>query len=128
MTQPHSPEPWNYGDLLTDKDGEIIFDRGWYEGEQIDPSDEDWERIVACVNACAGIPTEVLTMHKHPVIFLSDWMAAYFLHNANSIPEGLPVDCSTFRKFAEQLSKMPELPKIVCSKCGDKLKHPERMS
>jgi hypothetical protein len=35
----------------------------------IDISDEDARRLVACVNACAGIPTEVLEAGK-----LAEWL------------------------------------------------------
>jgi hypothetical protein len=49
----HTPEPW-------DEDGEYL-----YHGEQLigpinEFSTEDLGRIVACVNACAGISTETL--------------------------------------------------------------------
>jgi hypothetical protein len=60
----HSQEPWTCGDIVADANGEIIFDRGWYEGEQTYPSEEDWERIVACVNACRGFSTEELVVHN----------------------------------------------------------------
>jgi hypothetical protein len=69
--QSHSPEPWSVG--TTDEGGErytTLFSGGdpiavsrsaGYGGETvIDISDEDLRRIVACVNACRGIPTEVL--------------------------------------------------------------------
>lgn len=79
------------------------------------------ERIVASVNACKGIPTKVLTLEDQPVIFLSRWQVAYIKHNAESIPADIPIDCSTFRKFVEHVSKLPNLPEIVCSKCRDKI-------
>jgi len=57
----HGPEPWSYEGrgTLVDADDESItyFTHEW--GEDV-LSDADAERIVACVNACAGIPTEAL--------------------------------------------------------------------
>ena len=55
MKTEHTQEPWSYGE---DNDG-------WYvekDGLQIAHglTEEDARRIVACVNACAGIPTDVL--------------------------------------------------------------------
>ena len=63
MKTEHTPEPWSYGE---DNDG-------WYvekDGLQIAHglSEEDARRIVACVNACAGLPTEVLERYKLGVI------------------------------------------------------------
>ena len=59
----HTQEPWSYGE---DNDG-------WYvekDGLQIAHglTEEDARRIVACVNACAGLPTEVLERYKLGVI------------------------------------------------------------
>lgn len=63
MKTEHTPKPWSYGE---DNDG-------WYvekDGLQIAHglSEEDARRIVACVNACAGLPTEVLERYKLGVI------------------------------------------------------------
>jgi len=68
MTDSHTPEPWGYA--------VIPFDGPEKETARIDgpkhaniTSSNDWgwevsvpnaRRIVACVNACAGIPTEIL--------------------------------------------------------------------
>lgn len=76
----HSPEPWvlkladrrrEYGqeveeifspsvrergaEQATDRDPIVETDSGYYG-----PTEADARRIVACVNACAGIPTEAL--------------------------------------------------------------------
>ena len=63
MKTEHTPEPWSYGE---DNDG-------WYvEKDRLQIahglSEEDARRIVACVNACAGIPTEVLERYKLGII------------------------------------------------------------
>jgi hypothetical protein len=56
----HSPEPWAYEDLgsdrfdVRDNDGQGVF------AEEIMPDAADASRIVACVNACAGHSTEDL--------------------------------------------------------------------
>lgn len=63
----HSPEPWTsdvsdgFASIRSDGGPNIVAGDGWYDCE-----DERWEariredyrRIVACVNLCAGIPTE----------------------------------------------------------------------
>jgi hypothetical protein len=62
----HSPEPWKVDDfqmqpILDAKDMPVF--RAWshYAADDgLDVTREDLERIVACVNACAGIPTEEL--------------------------------------------------------------------
>ena len=71
----HSPEPWRYAD------GEVAFT---YGPQIIDKSDVAWtgcddncervskdnaERIVACVNACAGIPADKLWTIREALIF-----------------------------------------------------------
>ena len=53
MTQQHTPEPWAFGE---DNDG-------WYVEKDRDQfvyglTEANARRIVACVNACAGISTE----------------------------------------------------------------------
>lgn len=56
----HSPEPWRKGeyDDIVDRDGvSIIFG---YNGDLAFRTEEDCDRVLACVNACAGIPTENL--------------------------------------------------------------------
>lgn len=55
----HSPEPWKLGrcfdaDCIADASGEDVY------GTDEEIARVDLERIVACVNACAGIPTDVL--------------------------------------------------------------------
>jgi hypothetical protein len=52
----HSPEPWaarDYG--IYSADGKCVFDEGDWK-----LTDEDRARVLACVNACRGIPTHVL--------------------------------------------------------------------
>lgn len=57
----HSPEPWNASCPcpglsrleISDANGQCVM----YDGPM---SDDDVKRVCACVNACAGIPTEVL--------------------------------------------------------------------
>ena len=68
MKTEHTLEPWKsieeqfHGEVLNfigDKDGRTI-------GEIY--TENDARRIVACVNACAGLPTEVLERYKLGVI------------------------------------------------------------
>ena len=67
----HSPEPWAKGEghessaQLVDATGKRIADvRAGYgirlPCDAIQEPDANIDRIVACVNACAGIPTEAL--------------------------------------------------------------------
>ena len=70
MSQEHSPEPWS-ADIeidcahIRDANGRAVTTGdGWYAGD--DEPDvqhlvrENYRRIVACLNACMGIPTEWL--------------------------------------------------------------------
>lgn len=58
----HTPEPWKVQPM---EYGTAIIDS---EGYEIRPSrfPEDARRIVACVNACAGISTDDLESEKRP--------------------------------------------------------------
>jgi hypothetical protein len=47
------------GEPCTKIFGEDAFS-GWGENSYSPPSEEDIQRIVACVNACAGIPSDLL--------------------------------------------------------------------
>lgn len=65
MTQPmHSPEPWT-ADIINDDNHEPreLFDTNgaFVLGGPHILSDADADRIVACVNACAGITNEELS-------------------------------------------------------------------
>ena len=54
----HSPEPWTWNiDTMISDSGDVFSTAQDYE---LSPSQEDADRIVACVNACEGIPTEDL--------------------------------------------------------------------
>ena len=61
----HTPEPWHldaFGELCG-RDGELLCDASHVdEPNDMTPeiSPANARRIVACVNACAGIPTEAL--------------------------------------------------------------------
>ncbi len=68
MAEQHAPEPWHWekigyranqqlcsGEALVLDVGAHACDDAW-----IEIRDEDARRVVACVNACAGIPTEDL--------------------------------------------------------------------
>jgi len=62
----HTPEPWNliqYAQVYS-KDRLIADCRSWIPSG-IDTNNA--ERIVACVNACKGIPTEVLSDPEYSV-------------------------------------------------------------
>lgn len=72
---PHSPEPWRTGweissqVALEDANGKTIGIMGRRGAivlpghAQQDPPDANIQRIIACVNACARIPTEELQQH-----------------------------------------------------------------
>ena len=81
----HSPEPWTtktgQGDavsVIVDSQGESVFgvvSTGYDEAGYVDVSDADESRIIACVNALAGIPDD-----RIPVI-------AEIVRMANEPPE-----------------------------------------
>jgi hypothetical protein len=61
----HSPEPWSYArnertkrDYVFDADGKSIII--WTPSCKPTFTTENAERVVACVNACRGIPNEEL--------------------------------------------------------------------
>jgi hypothetical protein len=64
-TETHTPEPWEVRDGMVIK---AVGDDGAYvaaavrapAGHSKEQADANARRIVACVNACAGIPTEDL--------------------------------------------------------------------
>lgn len=72
----HSPEPWKLETPPSDKWVQIVDANGKVVDDDLPrPAKpllmEDFERIVACVNACAGIPTEDLSkicFVNHPPI------------------------------------------------------------
>jgi hypothetical protein len=78
MTQQHTPEPWLIGD--EDDPSSISSSSGRPVAETLvavqrwtpEKQEEDYanaRRIVACVNACKGIPTETLEANGH----IKDW-------------------------------------------------------
>ena len=79
MTKPaHTPEPWGYVENLSGSENHKGFRlhgaSNWYFAE-VYPVDEDGtegranaRRIVACVNACKGIPTEKLESGDYRMI------------------------------------------------------------
>lgn len=75
----HAPEPWKYKAMaggiepnigyIVDADGRYVLGACQCEGEEVYEvysDDPDWQRIVACVNACAGIPNSVLENYSPP--------------------------------------------------------------
>lgn len=67
----HTPEPWHAGDnstIIYANDGFAVANATVFHGRsEPDTSVANARRIVACVNACAGIPTERLeAMHRGP--------------------------------------------------------------
>ena len=67
MKTEHTPEPWIYAMPDSDHEGIIC---GRHGGQVIDGefNEANARRIVACVNSCAGIPTEVLERYKLGII------------------------------------------------------------
>jgi len=84
MTSQHSPTPWKWipmmsrdgaetsddcnQDGLVDRDGTVIMwfgnSESYYPTQGDGPGKIDAARIIACVNACAGIPADELHMIK----------------------------------------------------------------
>ncbi len=67
MSDKHTPEPWEWGDVEIDCPTDDFYSEAIKAGPAEVPSlsnperaEADARRIVACVNACAGIPTEDL--------------------------------------------------------------------
>jgi hypothetical protein len=75
MTQPHSPEPWRvekrgsegwYYSIVDALGKEVIQVAGsdpahkWGDAGTLDISEADAHRVVACVNACAGMSDDEL--------------------------------------------------------------------
>ena len=94
MTNPteHTPEPWAFRPLIPD--GTIIKRKGtfeiWKEASTAGPeydicsdvlsggpirNEADARRIVACVNACQGIPIELLEHFKDALFAKTTWEA-----------------------------------------------------
>lgn len=70
MTSQHSPEPWvAQDDFVIDANGESVG-LAVHNPSPLNVSREDADRIIACVNTCAGIPTNEL--HK-----LKAWLSDY---------------------------------------------------
>ena len=61
MSSKHSPEPWvaERGDFVVDANGATVGAILVYSNTAADT-----DRIIACVNACAGIPADELHMIK----------------------------------------------------------------
>lgn len=55
----HTKEPWSLRDTYENAT-EVVDSNGIDIGELECFSDKDCRRIVACVNACAGMPTEIV--------------------------------------------------------------------
>ena len=76
----HTPEPWrtdadlpfNVRPRVHAADGSLVCEVG-----NAGSSQDEWEanarRIVAAVNACAGIPTEALELGKAALIGVTGW-------------------------------------------------------
>lgn len=67
MSDHHTPEPWNCGNATGLRPTTPIY-RQPYGLEDIAEVKhrEDALRIVACINACAGVPTEILQAWLNP--------------------------------------------------------------
>lgn len=67
----HTKEPWRRaGTEIWAGSTRICFGRGAYDPKDAATRNANLRRIVACVNACAGIPTEMLErniFHRSPV-------------------------------------------------------------
>ena len=94
----HSPEPWSHlahnslkAEVVYDKDGRCVVDVAWYDNHE-----DNAARIVACINACAGITTERLaSMDLREAIEILD------SHQGN-------IDCNDYCGVAKSLSRSKE--------------------
>ena len=70
----HTKEPWSYdGHSGIAAVGSDQFNGGYFTAEVMGPDkDANARRIVACVNACAGIPTEELERGPTNIVELMD--------------------------------------------------------
>ena len=68
MKTEHTPEPWKNVKGVHVVSGEKQIARCWVENRPVSVAHANARRIVACVNACAGIPTEVLERYKLGII------------------------------------------------------------
>ncbi len=70
----HSPEPWAVKETIKGEECFVGVDANgkWLESDPYDGvSEENWRRIVACVNACKGIPTEWLEKYGRSAVVRS---------------------------------------------------------
>ncbi len=107
----HTPEPWHVDDreIWDDRHERILtttfsaFDRA--------TDDQNVERICACVNALAGVPTELLTAETKPTLFVLGLAA-------------MGGDIAAGRALCDELmSQMEDVPITV----GDVVMHPARI-
>ena len=66
----HTPEPWKTDELeifIFGNDGNLTATPFMCAGRPSETANANARRIVACVNACAGIPTEDLEKVNKPV-------------------------------------------------------------
>lgn len=73
MTQQHTPEPWSYQASIPEEGYECFWilsgDRqvSAFDGPQSEKQFANVRRVIACVNACAGVSTEYLEGWSKPV-------------------------------------------------------------
>lgn len=141
----HSPEPWMVGGLKGYTRQSIVpkTDEGTYASYCIAKSvrAEDADRIVAAVNACAGIPTEQLIDPHQCLLSMADFAVAELMQSMEY--EGDDKDFMRFlymvrgciKNMAERTKPSP----VLCVNCQTvirkaeairweewKLAHPER--
>jgi hypothetical protein len=79
----HTKEPWHTGGngtIIYDKDGWGIASATVFHGRnEPETSEENAKRIVACVNACAGIDTEIIERNQNKVSVMLDQRDALML-------------------------------------------------
>ena len=89
--KPHGTDTW--GDIV-DKDGDLLIDTEYFPGLDC------VERVVACVNACAGIPTDQLSQKFGE--FAAKQTGVSIENDPRSVPPGNPFATGTTAEDAIQ--------------------------
>jgi hypothetical protein len=105
MTQ-HSPEPWRLTDPGGISDANGMFVADWRNS---DLRQADLARIVACVNACRGIPNDLLEMPGGFQQMMQALLAAC---------RSADIECTCIGYIVLDYSTFHDDNKAVCCECG----------
>jgi hypothetical protein len=106
----HSPEPWTTdsfesGGYIADADGNPVA----YQDDYEQLTREDAERIVACVNFCRGIPTDVLLRRGNHDEYRVEHLPCWGLKELKVVFSELNQVVVTIDKTGEILEIQPSL-------------------